>query len=209
MIPRNNIRFKPLRIKSTFITSNAILYVRGIDLWLFLIGCRLCRRILRHFSTPPLNYKGMTCKGAGRSSWTRNKAFSKSCIINTIKREAWPRDRAGRRVSLYIGLLGCWWLWDCEVFVHLAWLFHFIRVFAVVFVQEICWHLTFANKMFVNLQAKINFICAHIWQPQPVVAYFILVHIECDFFLSSEVLTVALYQYILNILFRSSFEKYL
>ena len=45
---------------------------------------------------------------------------------------------------------------------HLAWLFHLLRVFAVVFEQDICWHLTFANKVFVNFKAKINIICAHI-----------------------------------------------
>ena len=138
-----------------------------------LIGCRLCRRILYHFSTQPSNHKGMACKEAGWSSWTRNKAYSKSCIINTIERGAWPRDRAGRRLGLHVGLLGCWWLWDFEVFVHLAYLCNFVRVFAIVFIQDICWHLIFANKIVVKLQAIINIIFAHIWQPQPVVTYFI------------------------------------
>jgi hypothetical protein len=152
----------------------------------------------------------MACKGAELRSWTHNKAYRKSCIIYSIERGTWTRDRSGWSVSLHIGLLGFWRLWDCEVFVRLTCLFHFTRVFAIVFIQDICWYFTFADEVFVNLQAKFNIIFAHIWKPNPVVTYLTFQYtLNTMCFLSNESLTVALYDYILNILFRISFEKYL
>jgi hypothetical protein len=76
--------------------------------------------------------------------------------------------------------------------------------------QDICWYFTFPDEVFVNLQAKFNIIFAHIWKPNPVVTYLTFQYtLNTMCFLSNEILTVALYDDILNILFRISFEKYL